>query len=244
MFESTKLPLTTWFLALHLLTSTKTNMAALELKRHLGVGYHTAWRIKHKVMQAMMAREEPRKLACFVQIDDAYLGGERNGGKRGRGSENKQAFVIAVETDETLKRPLYAVIEPVRSFSDEAITDWSTRRLMPATDVYSDGLGAFRRFADEGHAHTLLKTAGGRTSTQVEGARWVNIVLSNVKRSIGGAYHSINQGKYARRYLAEAAYRFNRRFRLRELMPRLLTAMVLCCPCARPMLRQASNCMD
>ncbi len=53
MFEATKLPLKTWFLALHLLTSTKTNTATLELVRHLGVGYSAAWRIKHKVMQAM-----------------------------------------------------------------------------------------------------------------------------------------------------------------------------------------------
>jgi len=37
MFEATKLPLGTWFLTIDLLTSTKTNMAALELKRHLGV---------------------------------------------------------------------------------------------------------------------------------------------------------------------------------------------------------------
>ena len=36
LFEATKLPLTTWFLALHLLTASKTNVAALELKRHLG----------------------------------------------------------------------------------------------------------------------------------------------------------------------------------------------------------------
>ncbi len=33
MFQGTKLPLRTWMLALHLLTSTKTNMAALELMR-------------------------------------------------------------------------------------------------------------------------------------------------------------------------------------------------------------------
>jgi transposase-like protein len=43
VFEATKLPLRTWLLAIHLLTSTKTNMAALELKRHLGVSYRTAW---------------------------------------------------------------------------------------------------------------------------------------------------------------------------------------------------------
>ncbi|HOV59396.1 MAG TPA: IS1595 family transposase, partial [Rhodanobacteraceae bacterium] len=31
-----------------------------------------------------------------------------------------------------------------------------------------------------------------------------------------------------RRYLGEAAYRFNRRFRLREMLPRLLHAMIVC----------------
>jgi ribosomal protein L37AE/L43A len=58
LFEATKLPLTTWFLAIHMLTSTKSNMAALELKRHLGVTYRTAWRLKHKVTEAMMQREK------------------------------------------------------------------------------------------------------------------------------------------------------------------------------------------
>ena len=58
LFASTKLPLTRWFLALYLLTQSKTNMAALELMRHLGVCYHTAWRLKHKVMQAMTQREQ------------------------------------------------------------------------------------------------------------------------------------------------------------------------------------------
>ena len=37
IFESTKLPLTRWFLAMHLLTQAKNNVSALELKRHLGV---------------------------------------------------------------------------------------------------------------------------------------------------------------------------------------------------------------
>ena len=55
LLQDTKLPLTTGFLAIHLLTSTKTNLAALELKCHLGVSYRTAWRLKHKIMQAMAA---------------------------------------------------------------------------------------------------------------------------------------------------------------------------------------------
>jgi transposase-like protein len=241
LFEATKLPLRTWFLAIHLLTATKTNMAALELKRHLGVCSRTAWRLKHKVMQAMTEREESRQLSGFVQIDDAYLGGERNGGKRGRGSENKQAFVIAVATDETLEHPTFAVIEPVRAFDNVSITEWATRRLAPDAEAYTDGLAGFRRFVDTGHAHTVLETGGGRAATEARGARWVNVLLSNVKRAMGGAYHAIKQSKYARRYLGEAAYRFNRRFRLPEFVPRLLRAMVLCKPFPEPLLRQASN---
>jgi transposase-like protein len=241
IFEATKLPLRTWLLAIHLLTATKTNMAALELKRHLGVDYKAAWRIKHKVMQAMAEREAPRRLSGFVQIDDAYLGGERNGGKPGRGSENKQAFLIAVQTDSALEHPTYAVIEPVRSFDDASIKDWQNRHLAPDAEVYSDGLFCFRRFADAGHAHTVLETGGGRAACEVNGARWVNVLLSNVKRAIGGSYHAIRQGKYARLYLAEAAYRFNRRFDLRAILPRLARAMMLCKPHPEPVLRMASN---
>ena len=241
VFEGSKLPLTTWFLAMHLLTGSKTNMSALELKRHLGVCYDTAWKLKHKIMQTMTEREAPRQLTGFVQIDDAYLGGERNGGKPGRGSENKQPFVVAVSTDETLEHPTFAVIEPVCSFDNVALTDWGKRRLAPDAEVFSDGLGCFRRVVELDHAHTVLETEGGRAATEVKGARWVNVVLGNVKRAISGCYHAMRQAKYARRYLAEAAYRFNRRFRLAELLPRLARAMVLCKPWPEPKLRAVDN---
>ena len=241
VFEGSKLPLTTWFLAMHLLTGSKTNMSALELKRHLGVCYDTAWKLKHKIMQVMTEREESRQLKGFVQIDDAYLGGERNGGKRGRGSENKQPFVIAVATDVNLEHPTFAVIEPVRSFDSVAFTDWSKRRLAPDAEVYSDGLACFRRVVDLDHAHTVLETGGGRAATEVRGARWVNVELGNVKRAISGCYHAMRQAKYAPRYLAEAAYRFNRRFRLTEMLQRLAHAMVVCKPWPEPKLRRVGN---
>ena len=57
-----------------------------------------------------------------------------------------------------------------------------------------------------GHAQTVLDTGGGRAATKARGAHWVNILLANVKRSIGGSYHAFDQSKYARRYLGEAAW--------------------------------------
>ena len=38
------------------------------------------------------------RLLRRVELDDAYLGGERSGGKRGRGSQNKVPFIAAVQT--------------------------------------------------------------------------------------------------------------------------------------------------
>lgn len=51
IFQATKLPLTRWFLAMHLLTQAKNNVPALELKRHLGVCYKTPWLVKHKLLE-------------------------------------------------------------------------------------------------------------------------------------------------------------------------------------------------
>jgi ribosomal protein L37AE/L43A len=65
IFEATKLPLTVWFLAMHLLAQSKNKVSALELKRHLGVSYPTAWAIKHKLMQVMVDRDEGVVLIPF-----------------------------------------------------------------------------------------------------------------------------------------------------------------------------------
>lgn len=236
VFEHTRLPLTTWFLALYLLTQSKTNVAALELMRHLGVCYRTAWRLKHKLMQAMYAREASRRLGGIVQIDDAYLGGERNGGKRGRGSENKRPFVVAVATDEK-GYPGMAVFEAVSGFTKSAMGEWFSRRLTPEAEVYSDGLGAFRAAIDSDHAHTVIDAGGGRAATEVDGARWVNIVMGNVKRALDGTYHAFKFRKYTERYLGEAMYRFNRRFRLGAMVPRLVVAAARCKPWPERQLR-------
>ncbi len=236
LFEHSRLPLTTWFLALYLLTQSKTNLSALELSRHLGVCYSSAWRMKHKLMQAMTQREASRQLTGIVQIDDAYLGGERNGGKRGRGSENKRPFVVAVATDES-DRPGYAVIEPVAGFTKAAITEWAKQRLQPGAEIYSDGLKAFAVMASLGHSHTVIQGTSPRQACEAEGVRWVNIVLSNLKRALDGTYHVFCFFKYAHRYLGEAAWRFNRRFRLEALVPRLLVAAVRCQPWSEARLR-------
>jgi ribosomal protein L37AE/L43A len=97
IFASTKLSLRTWFRAMYHVTQTKQGISSLELGRRLGVTQITAWKVKHKLTQVMMERDADQQLAGRVEMDDAYLGGERSGG-RGRGALGKTPFIAAVET--------------------------------------------------------------------------------------------------------------------------------------------------
>ena len=222
LFQGTKLPLTTWFLAIYLISQAKTGLSALSLRRQLGVSYPTAWLIHHKLMQAMADREERYVLEGRVQVDDAYLGGERTGGKVGRGSENKVPFVAAVSLAED-DRPVRVRLTPVTGFTLTAISAWATDHLAPSSMVFSDGLACFGAVTEAGCRHYPTVMAG-RKPKEVPEFRWINTVLGNLKTSLSGCYHAFDFQKYAARYLAAFSYRFNRRFDLRTLHQRLIIA--------------------
>ena len=76
----------------------KNGISSVELGRRLGVKQPTAWTVKHKIMAVMARREGETRLTGRVEMDDAYLGGVRSGGKRGRGAAGKTPFVAAVST--------------------------------------------------------------------------------------------------------------------------------------------------
>jgi len=222
LFAETKLPLRIWFLAIYLLTQHKNGISALALRRQLGVSYNTAWLLKHKLMQAMAERDTDRPLSGDVQIDDAYWGGERHGGGTGRGSPGKTPFVAAVQcTPEG--HPVAMRMDVVAGFRKTELAAWARRCLAPGSRVVSDGLGCFPAIAEAGCEHTAIATGGGVP----EDVRfvWVNTVLGNVKNALHGTYHAL-RAKYLQRYLSEFCYRFNRRFDMAAMVPRLLYVAV------------------
>ena len=236
IFESTKLPLTRWFLAMHLLTQAKNNVSALELKRHLGVSYPTAWLVKHKLMEVMRLREDGRQLSGRVEIDDAYLGGEQSGGTTGRGSENKVPFIAAVQTTEDGK-PVVACFAQA-PFTKDAVEKFAAKSLARPLTVVSDGLGCFTATQSAG-VHERIVTGGGRACVKLPQFQAVNTVLSNLKTAMAGTYHAIKFEKYAHRYLAEVQYRFNRRFDLRSILRRLVRVAAATKPQNRGFIREA-----
>src|SRR4051812_46073663 len=87
-----------WFRAMHLLAQGKKGLSNIELGRRLGISTNAAWRVQHKLMQAMIERDRRYKLGAGgprIEIDDAYIGGERTGEGSGRGRRGHTPFIMA-----------------------------------------------------------------------------------------------------------------------------------------------------
>ena len=236
LFHASKLPLTVWFQGIYLVTQNKSNFSALSLKRHLGISYRSAWRLKHKLMEAMAEREAPRRLHGDVIADDAYLGG-KHAGKPGRGPENQVPFVAAVELTEE-GRPLRVRLDALPDLKAASVREWARNALDPSVHLVTDGLSSLAAAGEEVAEYGAI-IVSPRKSSELSAFRWVNTFISNAKTAIRGTYHHFDFAKYRRRYLAQAQYRINRRFDLASLVGRMVWASARTAPCPEHWLRLA-----
>ena len=227
IFHATKLPLTSWFLAIWLIATAKNGISSVELGRRLGIKQTNACALKQKIMAVMAAREADKPLAGRVEIDDAYLGGHRRG-KRGRGAAGKQPFVAAVSTSDE-RRPRKMKLLPVRGFRKKVVKALVERHLASDARAVTDGLGCWHGIEEAGREHRAIRTGSGRQAATWSPFKWVNTALGNIKASITGTYRQLGP-KHAARYLASFAWRFNRRYQLDSLIPRFVHAAARTAP--------------
>ena len=109
----------------------------------------------------------------------------------------------------------------VSGFTLEAIGKWAKANLAPGSLVISDGLRCFAAVAGAGCVHMPM-VVGALKPRDLPEFKWVNTVLGNLKTTLAGTFHSLKYRKYAGTYLSAFAYRFNRRFDLRDLVARLI----------------------
>jgi transposase-like protein len=152
VMADTKLPLTHWFRAMHLMTSTKQGISAIELGRRLGVSYPTAWYLHKRLRHAMTERGARHVLGAApadggarptVEADDVYLGGERN---QGRGTAGKTRVIAACERQADGAMG-YVVMKVVASFSAEHVAAFRDAHIAHGAHIHTDGLRGFPAFA-------------------------------------------------------------------------------------------------
>jgi len=100
VLEDSKIPLSKWVIAIHLLCASKKGMSAHQLHRMLGISYKWAWFMCHRIRYAMMT-QPTEKLRGVVEVDETYIGGKISNrlAKQGtgRGTVNKIPVVSLIE---------------------------------------------------------------------------------------------------------------------------------------------------
>ena len=103
--HGSKLPYRYWFIAIHLLTSTRNSFSALELQRQLGHRfYEPIWEMLHKLREVMGQRDSEYELTGVIELDEGFFSTVRQDNeknkplKRGRGSQKKSKVLVMVES--------------------------------------------------------------------------------------------------------------------------------------------------
>jgi len=93
IFESSKLPLTTWFLAIYFITQSKDGVSGLHLRRLLGISVNAAFRMKQKIQHVMKSADDRLLLENLVELDDVYFGGKKKVGNVVEEQPEKRLFL-------------------------------------------------------------------------------------------------------------------------------------------------------
>ena len=123
--------------------------------------------------------------------------------------------------------------DPVDGFSFAASAPWAKSAIAPGSCVLPDGLLGFEVLERLGYEHKVILAPKGKAGTEIAPFKWLNVLFGNLKTALSGTHHAFKFTKYAQRYLADAQYRFNRRFDLAAMVPRLAVAVMQARPCSK-----------
>lgn len=207
--HGTHLPLRTWFLAAHLITTHSNGISALQLQAKLGVGsYKSAWFLLHRLRKAMVDPDRS-VLEGIVEIDESSMpyhakGDDRRFGTQGKSKVGKLIVVGAVELHEG-KIPGRIRLETIPDFKRTTLHAFVEANTATGSLISTDGNTAYRELPARKHRERVIGTAAAHIFMP-----WIHRVFSNLKRWGMGVYHGFRR-KYLQAYLDEFVFRWNRR---------------------------------
>ena len=238
IMHGSQLPFRYWFIAMHLLTSTKKSISASELQRQLGhKNYNPVWAMLHKIRMAMGKRDSQYTLAGTVELDDGFFSTEVAESekdkplKRGRGSQKKSKVLVMAETSAgdgrtaggnkpTAVRHIKMIV--IGDLKSETIDKQVKTHIDMDSIINTDDSTSYTNFSSlvkEHHAQVIPHDQIGKLLP------WVHVAISNAKRLLLDIFHDISP-EYLQSYLNEFCYKFNRRYFGDGLFDRMLLAGV------------------
>jgi hypothetical protein len=234
IFHKSRVPLRKWFWAIFLMATSKKGVSMLYLQKQLGIkSYRTAWLMGHKIRQAMIQRNGLYMLEGMVEADEIFIGGKQSLDERRKAGSNKTPFLIAVQENQE-GGPRFLSFEELETIYEQHVAPAIKKHIRSGSTIKSDGDGVYVKASKEGYKH-LRSVAMKEPEQTYEHLKWINTITSNLKRYLLSTHHGVFP-KYRKAFLAEFAYRFNRRYWPYQAFDRLLYACVHAHPVPLPVL--------
>ena len=226
--HASHLPLRTWFLAAHIMTSHSNGMSALQLQAQLGLGsYKTAWFLLQRLRRAMVDPDR-NPLTDLVEIDETEMPFQSRHDpddrpKGGRSPVGKMFVVGAVELSAD-GQPRRIRMEHIPDGSSKTLHGFIGRAVEPGAHVITDGWLGYENPPANTHEARVVT---GRRAHEI--LHWIHRVFSNMKRWAKGVFHGLRK-RHLQRYLDEFVFRWNRRRNMRGAFDTLLGIGVCLAP--------------
>ncbi len=212
VMERSKVPLSKWLLAMHLMGASKKGVSALQLQRMLGVTYKTAWFLCHRIREAMTPtkRGPLGGEGKIVEADESHFGGKEKNkhvGKRNKkniGGAGKQAVFALVERD-GMSHSFH-----VAKISGNALRPLIVENVSRKSSLMTDEGGQYYHVGKEFTRHESVNHSADE---YVRGDAYTNTAecrFSLMKRAVYGTHHSISEAHLSR-YLCEWDFKWNTR---------------------------------
>lgn len=217
--QDSKLPVRIWLTAMWLFATQKDGMSAKSLQDNIGINsYQSAWLLLHKLRVAMI-RSDREPLSGIVEVDEDYIGGKGEGGKRGRGSENKQLVAIAVqlekieidEPNDSLRDYRLAKIRAkcIERASKDELHSFITENVAKGSTLYRDDWTGYSGIDELGYKSVVFSTT--KSDDENEKLPHIHLAISLLGRWILGTYQGRIDDYHLQAYLEEFTFRFNRK---------------------------------
>lgn len=226
VFEKTTTPLTYWFYAIFLQTTTRNGVAAKELERQLCISYKTALRMSHQI-KILMADKRMGKLTGTVQIDESYHGMSFKNKhrkeraeimERGESSADNKIGVIGFISDSNQIK--FEVMDTTKPFKDYVKENVSKDAVI-VTDGHSGYSGLNLHYVKHeiiNHIENEYKRGNYHTNS-------IENCWSNLKRTIKGTHIHVSR-KHLQKYVDEVAFRLMNRDKQDLMFETILSQVV------------------
>jgi hypothetical protein len=225
IFQHSKIPLLLWLKAICLMSQGKRGISALELQAELEMSsYDTAWRMLHKIREALRQRDEIYKISNIIELDGGVFGKRETG--------NQTEVLVVIETKEWLDKKRRKKSKAgfakvlVASETKEEVQKFVTQVIEKNSTLHTDRGAALIHLKDVNIEHQAVT---GNKELLDHWLPWVHKFISNAKSWLVGTHHGV-ESKYLAPYLSEYTFRFNRRHDPDSMFFRVLGACVSATP--------------